>query len=276
MNRMYNDDQFKKIVSSKFLDFVNKAKYKDHENKQQLYLDKEKLIEGMKIMMYKPEDSSWKLKEVSELQLSDINKLFAWLYTIPLESVSESEICIASYYDLCSLIASYEKKIPTGIMESKDRVTDETEDEFIRSVINSLARLYNETDKNGNKFARCMKKCVEIFWEYGVWTEKHCTMQCIYQLHELLRQNPISYASGLTFGVANRFNNLTQYTESWIESQAQKQKSTPKSTPDINTRVEELEKEVQELRSQVQALIFNNPPEFHGRESLLQKLDRLT
>ena len=49
-----------------------------------------------------------------------------------------------------------------------------------------------------------------------------------------------------------------------------------KPTPDIDARVEELEKEVHELQAQVRTLTFEHPPEFHGRESLLQKLARLT
>jgi uncharacterized protein YutE (UPF0331/DUF86 family) len=268
MNQMNID--FLKTVISKFIDLIKNAKYVDHDKQPQVYLNKEELLTGMPIMMYRDTETGiWKAKDVSVLQLSDIDKLFTWLYTISLEDASQT--CIDSYMDLCRCIASRETKIPSYTMNIKNKVTDENENNFIQNVINFLAHLYNETDKNGHNFARCMKKCVEIFWEYGVWNEKkeHSTIQYVHDLLDILQKNPISYASGLTWGVANRFNHLVEYIKSWFYLQAQKQKSTP----DINTRVEELEQQVKELQALVKDFIFQHPPEL-TRQALLKQLAR--
>ena len=140
-----------------------------------------------------------------------------------------------------------------------------------------LGMLYNTTEKT-SKFWNPIRECVDIFWEIDVtWRRKskRATLDDIEEMKENLFKIILTQDDELS-DTGKKIDSFRRYLHNWIYF---KQNPTKKPRPDLNTRVEQLEHEIQELQAQVQVLT-NEFSSVHvptlERQSLLQKLARLT
>jgi hypothetical protein len=166
-------------------------------------------------------------------------------------------------------INTRDTSIPTEYTE--EDYTNLKEEDFINDTINFLGILYNMTEEIGNLSAP-IRECVEIFWEYNLtWKriQRDATLDDIKNVLEKMgRFNLFRYDEISDIG--KKFVSVRKYLTDWFYF---KNKPRQKPTPDINTRVEELEQQVKELQALVKDLIFQNPPELN-RHALLKQLAR--
>jgi hypothetical protein len=163
--------------------------------------------------------------------------------------------------------------IPTQYTE-EDYINLKEED-LINDTIDFLGILYNMTEEIGNLSAP-IRECVEIFWEYNLtWKriQRDFTLDDIKNvLGKMARLYMAPYDEASDIG--KKFVYVRKYLTDWFYF---KNKPRQKPTPDINTRVEELEQQVKELRSQVQALTIDFSREHLPRlerSTLLKQLAR--
>lgn len=177
-------------------------------------------------------------------------------------------------YELSQMVkTNNRKKIP-------DVYQKQVEGDFVQDTIDFLANLYNKSDQR-TQISKSIRECVEIFWEYDVtWQRKAdiATRDTILKLKSKINEIEITREyEASEIGIQLRL--LKLYIYNWFHYEFQK--STPNidtqdintsdnNATDINKRVKQLEEEVQELRSQVQALTID-----FSREHL-PRLERTT
>ena len=157
-------------------------------------------------------------------------------------------------HDLKTYLREYihSQKIYTNIKQIPLEYIQQDEKDFIKDAMDFLGTLYNMSHKT-TQLSKSIRECVEIFWEYNVtWKriQRDATLDDMQNLHDIMGKIYLTRDDDLS-DVGKKFTDLRRYLTDWFYF---KKNPTSKSTPDINTRVEELEKQLQELRSQVQAL----------------------
>jgi hypothetical protein len=165
----------------------------------------------------------------------------------------------------------HSQKIDTTNKEIPKKYIEQDENDFIKDTMDFLGMLYNMTQKT-TKFSKSIRECVEIFWEYNVtWKriQRDDTLDDMQNLLDKMGKIYLTRDDDLS-DVGKKFTDLRRYLADWFYF---KKNPTSKSTPDMNTRVEELEQQVKELQALVQDLILQHPPELK-RQALLKQLAR--
>jgi uncharacterized protein YjaG (DUF416 family) len=180
---------------------------------------------------------------------------------------------VHTLHDLKTYLREYihSQKIYTNTKQIPPKYTEQDEKDFIEDAMDFLGTLYNMSHKT-TKLSKSIRECVEIFWEYNVtWKriQRDATLGDMQNLRDKMGKIYLTRDDDLS-DVGKKFTDLRRYLTDWFYF---KKNPTSKSTPDINTRVEELEQEVKELRALVRDLTFQHPPELN-RQALLKQLAR--
>lgn len=169
-------------------------------------------------------------------------------------------------YELSQKVQTKSRKvIPT-------EYTKQDEGEFIKDTIDFLANLYNISDQR-TPISKSIRECVEIFWEYDVtWQRKQeiATRDTIQELQTNLLKIKVTDGYEHT-PTGKQLRLLILYIKNWFFYEVESVKPQ-KSTSDINTRVETLEKEVEELRAQLNRVLILYAPELARDDKRLLKL----
>ena len=181
----------------------------------------------------------------------------------------------------------HSQKIDITNKETPTKYIEQDEEHFIKDTMDFLGMLYNMTQKT-TEFSKSIRECVEIFWEYNVtWKriQRDVTLDDIQKLKAEMVKIEAKTEMGFEHSpVGHKFVGLKKYLTDWFFYN-KKGNFTPvidddsqKSTPDINTRVKQLEEQVKELTTNVEKLLSEYPPmlERSSATSLLQKLARHT
>ena len=203
-------------------------------------------------------------------KISALSEFGAHLDVHQVQTLQLLQNFIREYRQYPHKIDTTNKTIPTEYVE-------QDEEHFIQDTMDFLAMLYNTTE-NKSKFWNPIRECVGIFWEIDVtWRRKSkiATLDDIEEMKENLFKIILTQDDELS-DTGKKIDSFRRYLHNWIYF---KKNPTKKPRPDLNTRVEQLEHEIQELQAQVQALT-NEFSSAHvptlERQSLLQKLARLT
>ena len=192
-----------------------------------------------------------KLKKDFDVDIQLIHKKIASLNDIGYGlDVSQ----VQTLHDLKTYLREYihSQKIYTNIKQIPPKYTEQDKKDFIEDAMDFLGTLYNMSHKT-TQLSKSIRECVEIFWEYNVtWKriQRDATLDDMTNVLDKMGRIYLTRDDELS-DVGKKFTDLRRYLTDWFYF---KKKPTPKPTPDINTRVEELEKQLQELRSQVRAL----------------------
>jgi hypothetical protein len=224
--------------------------------------------DGQKAFLSK--NKEWPLRDVMEIdsKVQSLGNIGFGLDTNQAHALSNLQAYMKEYIH-SQKINTRNIAIPTQYTE--EYYTNLKQEDFINHTINFLGILYNMTEEIGNLSAP-IRECVEIFWEYNLtWKriQRDATLDDIKNvLDKMGRLNLFRYDEISDIG--KKFVSVRKYLTDWFYF---KKQSTPKPTPNINTRVEELEKKVQELQDLVKELTFQHPPELN-RQALLKQLAR--
>lgn len=212
--------------------------------------------------------NEYTLKHV-EWTLDDIREIHKSLEHV--DPYGETTELLMLVRELRQYIQDYmsSQKIPTVNTKIDEKYKAQNQDDFIEHTIDYMGQLYNLTDKR-TAFSKAIRVCIEIFWIYNVtWRRESQTtpLDDIQKLRKMLDTIP-GHDHALQTG--QELNKIIGYIDSNI------QQLHP--TLDINTRVKQLEEEVQELRTKVQKLLSEYPPmlERSSAAVLLQQLARHT
>jgi hypothetical protein len=193
---------------------------------------------------YIPKDVEWTLDDIREIYTS-LERVEPYGETTELVMlVRELREYIQSYMS-SQVIFTVNKKID-------ERYQAQDQDDFIEHTIDYMGKLYNLTDKR-TAFSKAIRLCIEIFWIYNVrWqrASQTTTLDDIKKLRTMLDTIP-EHDNALQTG--QELNKIIRYIDVNLQQLHR--------TPDINTRVNQLEEEVQELRTKVEALVLQHPPE---------------
>lgn len=176
-------------------------------------------------------------------------------------------------HDLTTYLREYihSQKIDTTNKQIPIEYIQQDEKDFIEDAMDFLGMLYNMTQKT-TAFSRSIRECVQIFWEYDVtWKriQREATLDDIRNLSDRMLRIKLEMEFEHS-PVGQKFTHLKKYLKNWFYF---KENPTKKPKPDIDTRVEQLEEEVQALRLYVNDLIIQHPPPLN-RTTLLKQLAR--
>jgi len=225
-----------------------------------------------KIFKYIPKKKE--LESYNECTMNDIMDFFAELDQLNYMGSGITVGQVNEMNELKRYIQDYElsQKVKTNSRKTiPDVYQKQVEADFVQDTIDFLANLYNKSDQR-TQISKSIRECVEIFWEYDVtWQRKAdiATRDTILVLQSKINNIEITREYELS-EIGKQLRLLRLYINNWFHYAFQK--STPdidtrdinasdNNTTDINTRVKELEEEVQELRTKVEALVLQHPPE---------------
>ena len=224
--------------------------------------------DGQKAFLSK--NKEWPLPDIKEIytKVKSLGNMGYGLDVNQAHAFSKVQLYMEEYIN-SQRINTRNIAIPTQYTE--EDYTNLKEGDFINDTIDFLGILYNMTEEIGNLSAP-IRECVEIFWEYNLtWKriQRDATLDDIKNvLDKMGRLNLFRYDEISDIG--KKFVSVRKYLTDWFHF---KTKPTQKPKPDINTRVEELERQVQQLQDLVKDLTFQHPPTL-TREELLKQLAR--
>ena len=254
VRRVIYDDLYDKLENK------NTEFYQTIESCVRLMYD-DGFYEGHPAWLSKKKD--WTLDDIMEIY-TKVNSLSTFGAGLDLDQAHEVDF-LRDYirqYIFSQKITTSKKAIPHAYEE-------EVEADFIRNTIDFLGQLYNNTDKR-TQFSKSLEKCVELFWIYDVTWKRVQTSITREDIDGLLKKLGNIGKQDANSNLKQYLDDLMRYITDWFRFNKK-----PASTPDITTRVQELEEEVQELRRQIQELSFHHAPSLE-RQALLKQLARCT
>ena len=265
VRRVIYDDLYDKLENK------NTEFYQTIESCVRLMYD-DGFYEGHPAWLSKKKD--WTLDDIMEIytKVNSLSTFGAGLHILQRDEVDFLRDYIRQYI--------FSQKITTSKKAIPHAYEEEVEADFIRNTIDFLGQLYNNTDKR-TQFSKSLEKCVELFWIYDVtWKRVQTSITredidgLLKKLGNIGKQDANSNLKQLMRYITDwfRFNNKPASTPDITTRVQELEEEVP---PDITTRVQQLEEEVQELRRQVQELSFHHPAPLQ-RHALLKQLARCT
>lgn len=260
MNPIPNRKKFITTFVSSLVNLYKNLKYPDSDFAKGVYSCHQKIYKYVVNESY------------NECTMNDILDIYNQLCKLEYSGSGIFGNQVQEMEDLKRYIQDYElsQKVKTNSRKSiPDVYQKQVESDFINDTIDFLANLYNRSDQR-TQISKSIRECVEIFWEYDVtWQRKDiATRDTIRELQSKLNEIQMTREDEFS-EIGKQLRLFKLYIKNWFyyeHNSASPQNSTPDiktsdNTTDINARVKQLEEEVQELRTKVEALLFEHPPE---------------